>query len=136
MEPASKKTKVNNATGGCGGDEVDSAAFPLPIEVISIPTKTYDGGSPRYLKLKPTEDATPNGHQDLKLKDPFLYYSNKANRSSYLSLRPHDEEIESERPIVRKTRLSFEVHPDLLLFDDNMLFNVAAAVVRERGGKE
>ena len=66
----------------------------------------------------------------LKVQDPFLYYSNDKNRMK--ELRLHDTSPSSsssedddsasstadeEPTCVRKTRISFELHPSLLLED-------------------
>ncbi len=132
MEPATKKTKVVNATSGDNDD--GPASFWGPIEVRIVPTKTYDGGTPR--SPNPSEEGTDEEAvepQDAKRKDPFLYYSNEANRLSYLLHRRNDhqdgEPDEHQPPIIRKTMLSFEVHPDLMLED--MFFNGAAVVRQE-----
>ena len=47
-----------------------------------------------------------------KSDDPFLFYSNDDVRMSALKLK---EVSETERPTERKTRISFELHPDLVL---------------------
>jgi len=131
MEPPNKKIKGVNYTSG--DEHCPAAAAEDPIEVMFVPTKTYDGGS----SPKTTEEGTDKDAfepQDPKRKDSFLYYSNDANRLSYLLLhRDDDQEAapagEHQPPITRKTRLSFEVHPDLLLAD--MFFNAAAFARQE-----
>mmetsp|Transcript_21786 Transcript_21786/g.32992 ORF Transcript_21786/g.32992 Transcript_21786/m.32992 type:complete len:130 (-) Transcript_21786:1468-1857(-) len=122
MEPVNKKIKVANATTG---DEDGPASFLVPIEIRTIPTKTYDGGTPRSQKAseegaEDDEPQTPNGR---------MYYSNEANRLSHLLFRCDDKGSESE-PTERKTRLSFEVHPDLLYH--NFLNAAAAAAVAQQ----
>ena len=88
---------------------------PITFEVSNIPTKTEDGGSPQA--------ANTAG------RDAFMVYSNDSvrraaifNQVSLLN-QAADAEEEGDRdgainpevnqPIVRKTRLSYEVHPDL-----------------------
>ncbi|KAK1738820.1 hypothetical protein QTG54_010136 [Skeletonema marinoi] len=74
---------------------------------VNIPTKTYDGGA------KATNDSVPI----LKHQDPFLYYSHQETRMDELLL--NDDNVDGEQVIrvsdVRKTRISFEVHPSLVI---------------------
>lgn len=123
MEPANKKIKVANATIG---EDDGPASFLVPIEIRTIPTKTYDGGTPRSQKAS-EEGAEDDEPQDPKRKDPFLYYSNEATRLSHLLFRCDDMGSESAST-ERKTRLSFEVHPDLLYHN---FLNAAAAVAQQ-----
>ena len=134
MEPVNKKIKVgSNAAATSGDDDNGPESFLVPVAVITIPTKTYDGGTPR--RSPNAENRRNEGlHQDpnCKDKDPFLYYSNEANRLSYLLGQAHGDGGQLEPPTKRKTRLSFEVHPDLLLYEDNMFPNVAARLLAQR----
>ena len=75
---------------------------------------------------------------NLKAQDPFLYYSNQERRMTHLSLTEDATDQEQEEDVVtvvvpqdpqeqeqasnkmleeRKTRLSFELHPSLLMGD-------------------
>jgi len=84
---------------------------------VNIPTKTYDGGS------KATNDSEPSAKKSrqpvpiLKHQDPFLYYSHQETRMNELLL--NDDNVDGEQVIrvsdVRKTRISFEVHPSLVI---------------------
>jgi len=76
--------------------------------------KTEDGGSPQA--------ANTTG------RDAFMIYSNDAVRRAAM-LNQADEtneedrgdlDLEANQPIRRRTRLSFELHPDQF-FQDNML---------------
>ena len=124
MEPTNKKIKVGNAATS-GHDGLASFLVPTKtVEVFELPTKTHDGGTLRLRSPKTYE--VRNNDEDLKHKDPFLYYSNEANRFSYLlglgHSNPNDNGGKPEpRTEERKTRLSFEVHPDLLLSDKNSM---------------
>jgi hypothetical protein len=96
---------------------------------------TQDVGGPTV------EVAREPGHQPepiLKVQDPFLYYSNDQVRMKELRFCQDEEDDSSddgssstslsnqEQPTstcVRKTRISFELHPSLLLEDlDEELF--------------
>ena len=130
MDPATNKIKLANSPSG----DVDGPAENLAAEKPSVVilTKTYDGGTPRSPKAGADEDTEA---VDPKRKDPFLYYSNDANRLSYL-LHQHDDVSDDEPELpttTRKTRISFEVHPDLLL--DDMLFNATAVVQQEQANE-
>ena len=120
MEPTNKKIKVGNAISS-GDDGLASFLVPTKtIEVIELPTKTYDGGTLRSHKTYQSR----NNDEDSKHKDPFLYYSNEANRFSYLLGHPNPQDNGGKpepRTEERKTRLSFEVHPDLLLSEKNIM---------------
>ena len=135
MEPVNKKIKVGSNAATSGDDDNVPESFLAPIAVITIPTKTYDGGTPRTSPNSQENRRDEGLHQNpnCKDKDPFLYYSNEANRLSYLLGQPHGDGGQLEPPTKRKTRLSFEVHPDLLLYEDSiMLSNVAARLLAQR----
>jgi len=137
MEPANKKIKAANDTSGDGnGNGNGPASFLVPIAIIEVPTKTYDGGTPRSPMTHENRDDGGDLHQDPKLRDPFLYYSNDANRLSYLLAHSEDNGSKPKPPTERKTRLSFEVHPDLLFHDNNMsLSNAAAAALEQKNSQ-
>jgi hypothetical protein len=94
------------------------------VTVVAVPTKTYDGGSQRRMILKEAEEAAVQDAQDSKQRDPFMFYSNDANRFAYLLHRDVEPPQQQQMSVVRKTRISFEIYPDLL-FDD-ILINVNA----------
>jgi hypothetical protein len=54
-----------------------------------------------------------------KHEDPFMYYSHQETRMNALLLRSNDENDEqvAKESVDRKTRISFELHPSLLLDD-------------------
>lgn len=86
---------------------------------------------------RPVEVVREPGSQpepSLKVQDPFLYYSDDKNRMKELRLQDTsssssssedddsasstaDDEHTSSSTCVRKTRISFELHPSLLLED-------------------
>jgi len=80
------------------------------VIVVQVPTKTHDGG--RKGSMKPV-----NNKQD----DPFMYYSNQETRMNAMLLKDSDvpaaTATNNNKKVVRKTRISFEIHPSLL-FDD------------------
>ena len=127
----------NKITTTSSSDD-DRPAAAAMATFFEVPTKTYDGGSspkrPRIHKEVLLE--TP---QDLKQKDPFLFYSNDANRLAYLlgheNVASQQQQQQHWQPVVRKTKISFEVYPDLLLEDlfinDAAAAAAAAAVVQQ-----
>ena len=113
----------------------------MMIPSITVPTKTYDGGSKRNNTVDDSADGCKDAFskysntlvrmQQLLLLDDedmkefeqdddlsFLAHLNDALRSAGISVEPA-----KRRKIVheRKTRLSWEVHPSLLL--DNFLID-------------
>jgi hypothetical protein len=79
-----------------------------------VATKTHDGASePAAKRPRATEQVR-------KHEDPSLYYSHQETRMNALLLRNDendDDEQVGREAVVRKTRISFELHPDLLLED-------------------
>ena len=86
--------------------------------VIRVPTfpsskETGSGGSSNT-------SAEDNNITDLRSQDPFLYFSDQRRRMAHLT---HQEEnIDQDNPpqqqqrvVERRTTISFEVHPSLLL---------------------
>ena len=86
-----------------------------PVTVVQVPTKTYDGGVTEH------EAAARKGSMKLnKQEDPFMYYSNQERRMNAMLHKDNDvpaTATNNNEKVVRKTRLSFEIHPSLL-FDD------------------
>ena len=85
---------------------------------LTVPTKTYDGGSNAS---KPTTKRLRR--QVHKHEDPFMYYSNQETRMNEMLFRRIDEESEpasNKENVVRKTRISFELDP-WLLFEDLLI---------------
>ena len=87
---------------------------------ITVATKTHDGGS----TSKPLNDSEPSAKRPRrravrKHEDPFMYYSDQETRMNELHLNgdnENDEQVARESD-ERKTRISFELHPSLLLED-------------------
>eukprot|EP00984_Skeletonema_dohrnii_P004095 scaffold1418_cov92-Skeletonema_dohrnii-CCMP3373.AAC.8 len=80
-------------------------------------TKTHDGGA------KAANDSEPLAKKPRqsvrKHQDPFLFYSDQETRMNELLLNDDNENDEGviRESIARKTRISFELHPSLLLED-------------------
>ena len=80
-----------------------------------------------YIKLDSQKQKTPSTDNSNKLvsddksQDPFLYYSNDEKRMNMLKLKDDDSETETRSVLQessqRKTRISFELHPSLILGD-------------------
>ncbi len=78
---------------------------------INIATKTHDGGA---------KAAKRPRHPVRKHEDPFMYYSHQETRMSALLLSNDNDETDGQvarESHERKTRISFELHPSLLLED-------------------
>ena len=91
--------------------------------MVTVPTKTYDGGA----KAAFTSEPASTRHRKTpvrKHEDPFMYYSHQETRMHALFFHdenendslPNEPAINRE-PVVRKTRISFELYPTLLLED-------------------
>jgi hypothetical protein len=107
--------------------------------VTTCYVKTSDGlRDRRDAIIRPMEVVREPGSQpepSLKVQDPFLYYSNDKNRMKELRLQDtsssssssqdddsassttSDDEHHMSSSTLRKTRISFELHPSLLLED-------------------
>lgn len=80
-----------------------------PVIVVQVPTKTYDGGRKGSMKSV-----------NIKQEDPFMWYSDRETRMNAMLFKDSDvpaTATNSNKKVVRKTRISFEIHPSLL-FDD------------------
>ena len=111
---------------------------PISSVTTTCYVKTSDGlRNMRDAISRPVEVVREPGSQPeptLKVQDPFLYYSDDKNRMKELRLQDTsssssssedddsasstaDDEHTSSSTCVRKTRISFELHPSLLLED-------------------
>ena len=91
---------------------------------LTVPTKNYDGGS------STSGNAASSSN---KKRDSFLYYSNDKVRMRALMmadganpttltltwLQPRPQPPQQKVEVERKTRISFELHPSLIM--DNLL---------------
>ncbi|KAL7490535.1 hypothetical protein ACHAWT_000105 [Skeletonema menzelii] len=78
---------------------------------ITVATKTHDGGSNPPIER-------PRRQHVSKQEDPFLYYSDQETRINALLLNGNEsDERATQESDIRQTRISFEIHPDLLLED-------------------
>ena len=80
------------------------------VIVVQVPTKTHDGGKGSMKSVNNKEE------------DPFMWYSNQETRMNAMLLKDSDipataTATNNNKKVVRKTRISFEIHPSLL-FDD------------------
>lgn len=94
-------------------------------EVMLVPTKNPDNDD---RAASPTSiTSLSSGTQQRQGRDAFLYYSNDEVRINALKLRGdgsranHETHQQQQQPleveVERKTKLSFELHPSLLLED-------------------
>ena len=95
-------TTTNNPIGN------DYSTSKQPI-TITVATKTHDGGSNPPIER-------PRRQHVSKQEDPFLYYSDQETRINALLLNGNEsDERATQESDIRQTRISFEIHPDLLL---------------------
>jgi hypothetical protein len=98
------------------------ASYIKTIKDVHQQTRDVSSPSPS-MAMKVVREP---GHH-LKVQDPFLYYSNDQVRMKELQLQEEDSSNEASTSLsiqeqhtttsVRKTRISFELHPSLLLED-------------------
>ncbi len=105
MEPTSKPNRTCIDMSETLGDSMKSLHEPLIIT-----TKTYDGGY--RISHRPSEDGY----------DAFMHYSDRDTRMKALFGAPPTSARE-EPPVhhSRETRISFELHPSILLTDADLL---------------
>ena len=78
---------------------------------ITVATKTHDGGSNPPIER-------PRRKLVRKQEDPFLYYSNQETRmNTLLTTGGENDERAVQESDVRQTRISYEIHPSLLIED-------------------
>ena len=102
---------------------------------ISAVSSSYAKSKEDYCRQNPqdqdVDSPTEEIHPTLKVEDPFLYYSNDRVRMRELRLQDVNDDSpdhgssssslsaqqQSTATCVRKTRITFELHPHLLLED-------------------
>ena len=97
------------------------------INSVSVPT----------IFEKPTatvniQGMTPSDLDALKSADPFLYHSIQAAMASDAAGDVSQEDRSSPNEVTRKTRFSFEIHPDKKLLEDFDAAAAAASAPREK----
>ena len=88
------------------------------VVVVQVPTKTYDGGYVREHEAVARKGSMKSVNN--KQEDPFMWYSNQETRMNAMLFKNNDvpaTATNNNKKVVRKTRISFEIHPSLL-FDD------------------
>ena len=86
----------------------DATTSKQQPNTITVATKTHDGGS--------TPSKRPRRKLVSKQEDPFLYYSHQETRMNALLMNSDDnDERTVQESEVRKTIISYELHPSLLL---------------------
>ena len=89
------------------------------VVVVQVPTKTYDGGYVREHEAVARKGSMKSVNN--KQEDPFMWYSNQETRMNAMLFKDSDvpaaTATNNNKKVVRKTRISFEIHPSLL-FDD------------------
>ena len=96
----------------------------IRVEYHEVKTKTTDDEPKKQIDIK---NISANDLKSIRREDPFMYYSIPGVRMSKMLLND-DNDIDPSRPetvhgkaqetVVRKSRMSFECHPDLLLKEE------------------
>jgi len=102
---------------------------PSQQQTISAVCSSYDKDD--YCYQNPQDVGSPSEEPILKVVDPFLYYSNDRVRMTELRLQDVEDDLSDHgssssslsaqeqltTTSTRKTRITFELHPHLLLED-------------------
>ena len=98
-------------------DNNDDTAAAKNVTFILVPTKTYDGGA---ASQRPKRLRRPVRKEE----DPFMYYSHQETWTNAVRLRGENSgepkaiaNDNHNENVVRKTKITFELHPSLLLED-------------------
>ena len=111
--------KCTSDKGASSKSEEISSAFWIG-ESISVPTKTDDNKPKKTVDLNHISNL-----EDLKSiqeQDSFMYYSIPGVRKAKVLMEDIDMTNLIGAPVQRKSRISFECHPDL--FIENYLNNI------------
>jgi len=110
--------QANNTMNTSNSSKVN-AAVAKKKNFTTVATKTHDGGA------KDTITCEPAAESPMKLirkhEDPFMYYSQQDKKMQALLLSnedsgENDDQVSTES-VMRKTRISFELHPALMVED-------------------
>ena len=110
-------------------NDVANAEWPESASCYRVRTATAD---PTPTQVDVNESISAQDLKSLKKQDPFLYYSIPGVRDATVLLEHADTDMhqvaqsglqtsgtsEPVAKVQRDTRLSFECHPDLLLWED------------------
>jgi hypothetical protein len=94
-------------------------------KAFTVPTFAPKSSTPKQVCI---DGITPKVLAMIKKSDPFLYYSIPGVGEARLSLKevivPQQAQVNTAQPrnVTKKTRLSFECHPDLLIEDEMKTF--------------
>lgn len=94
-------------------------------KVFTVPTFAPKLSTPKQVCI---DGITLKDLAMIKKSDPFLYYSIPGVREARLSLKevkvPQQAQVNTAQPrnVARKTRLSFECHPDILIENEMKTF--------------
>ena len=119
-----KKAAASTSKSNSGGDSgaghqpnaEDSAQAQQPAQEVQVPTIRVPTFAPLRQVRAPVQDIN-----ELRWRDPFHYYSDQARRMAHLLHNQGNINQEDNPPQQpqqageRRTRISFEVHPSLLL---------------------
>ena len=119
-----ERRRIHNSDSSAGPqpDAEDSAQEGSPRAVQSA--ESQEIRTMRVPTFAPPRQvrATAENITELRRIDPFLYHSDPARRRAYLLHRNDEGNINQDNPpqqqqqaVERRTRISFEVHPSLLL---------------------
>ena len=135
MNKSAATTKLNNSNNNDSNMCVQAQASSSRDNaqqlgrVIRVPTfpQAENAGSGGSSNVSAEDNVT-----DLRSQDPFLYFSDQRRRMAYLT--HHEKNVDQDNPpqqqqTTRRTRISFEVHPSLLL--DDLFDNIMEVEERE-----
>jgi hypothetical protein len=114
-KPTSHHINQSLSTMNTNSSKVNAATAK---NFTTVATKTHDGGA-KATNANASEPAANSPRKPVrKHEDPFLHYSHQETRMNALLLRNDENNEQADRDIVvRKTRISFELDPALLLED-------------------
>jgi hypothetical protein len=94
-----------------------NASAAKDVIIITVATKTYDGGAKDTSSAEPATKRPRPMMPVRKHEDPFIYFSHHETRMRALLFQYGNDSLQNPDPVIRKTRISFELHPTLLLED-------------------
>ena len=139
MNKSAAKTKLNNGSDSnvCAqsqatsskGDNTQQLGQAIQVPTVPEPRHQASPSSKENTGSGVSSASAEDNITDLRSQDPLLYFSDQRRRMAYLT---HQEENvdqvdnppqQQQQVVERRTRISFEVHPSLLLDDlfDNIL---------------
>jgi hypothetical protein len=110
--------QANNTMNTSNSSKVNAAVVKKK-NFTTVATKTHDGGAKDTITCEPAAESPRKLIR--KHEDPFMYYSQQDKKMQALLLSnedsgENDDQVSTES-VMRKTRISFELHPALMVED-------------------